>query len=72
MKLPNYYGSISKLSGNRRKPYMVRISSEAEYDEEKKDFIKKRITLGYYKTKKEAFRLPFFELFLFVPRTYYI
>ena len=54
MKLPNYYGSISKLSGNRRKPYMVRISSEAEYDENKQDFVKKRITLGYYKTKKEA------------------
>ena len=26
MKLPNGYGSISKLSGNRRKPYIVRKS----------------------------------------------
>lgn len=26
MKLPNNYGSISKLSGNRRKPYIVRKS----------------------------------------------
>lgn len=27
-KLPNGYGSISKLSGNRRKPYVVRTSKE--------------------------------------------
>lgn len=29
MKLPNNYGSISKLSGNRRKPYIVRKSKPA-------------------------------------------
>ena len=28
MKLPNNYGSISKLSGNRRRPYIVRKSKE--------------------------------------------
>lgn len=28
MKLPNNYGSISKLSGNRRRPYVVRKSKE--------------------------------------------
>lgn len=26
MKLPNGYGSIVKLKGNRRKPYQVRIT----------------------------------------------
>ena len=26
MKLPNGYGSIIKLKGNRRKPYQVRIT----------------------------------------------
>lgn len=29
MKLPNGYGSISKLSGNRRKPYIIRKSKPA-------------------------------------------
>ena len=27
MRLPNQFGSISKLSGNRRKPYVVRKSA---------------------------------------------
>ena len=26
MKLPNGYGSVAKLTGNRRRPYMVRIT----------------------------------------------
>ena len=26
MKLPNGYGSLVKLSGNRRKPYAIRVS----------------------------------------------
>ena len=54
MRLPNNYGSVTKLSGNRRKPYMVRITAEPEYDEEKEDYVIKRVVLGYYKTRKEA------------------
>lgn len=54
MRLPNSYGSISKLSGNRRKPYMVRVTAEPQYDEQKDDYVTRRIILGYYKTKKEA------------------
>lgn len=54
MKLPNGYGSISKLSGKRRKPYMVRISTDTKYDETTGDFILQRSILGYYATKKEA------------------
>ena len=27
MKLPNGYGSVTKLTGNRRRPYMVRITT---------------------------------------------
>lgn len=27
MKLPNGYGSVAKLTGNRRRPYMVRITT---------------------------------------------
>lgn len=40
MRLPNGFGSVSKLSGNRRKPYMVRNS--------------KGVILGYVKTRTEG------------------
>lgn len=42
MKLPNGYGSISKLSGNRRRPYVVR---------------KNREIVGYVKTREEGLAL---------------
>ena len=44
MKLPNNYGSISKLSGNRRRPYIVR----------KHIGNSKYLIIGYYSTKEEA------------------
>lgn len=43
MKLPNNYGSISKLSGNRRRPYMVRKSLDG-----------KQLVIGYFETKEKA------------------
>lgn len=43
MKLPNNYGSISKLSGNRRRPYMVRKSLNGT-----------QMVIGYYDTKEKA------------------
>lgn len=43
MKLPNRTGTICRLSGNRRKPYMVRIYTQDGY----------RI-LGYYRLRSEA------------------
>lgn len=49
MRLPNGYGSITKLSGNRRRPYMVRITTG--FTDEGKQIMK---ALGYYATKKEA------------------
>lgn len=54
MRLPNGYGSVTKLSGTRRKPYMVRITTGKEYDPVKDDYIQKRTVLGYYATKQEA------------------
>lgn len=54
MKLPNGYGSITKLSGKRRKPWMVRVTKSTEYDEKIEDYKLVRVTLGYYKTRKEA------------------
>lgn len=53
MRNPNSYGSIEKMSGNRRKPYMVRITTGWELtDNGKAKQI--RSILGYYATKKEA------------------
>jgi len=48
MRRENGTGSISKLSGKRRKPYMARISNG--YD----NGVKKWIIIGCYATKKEA------------------
>lgn len=49
MRLPNGFGGISKLSGNRRKPYAVRIT--LGWTDEAKQIVK---YLGYYKTRAEA------------------
>lgn len=43
MKLPNRTGTICRLSGNRRKPYMVRIYTTHGYS-----------ILGYYRLRSEA------------------
>lgn len=51
MKNPNGYGSISKLSGKRRRPYMVRITTS--FDVNGKQIMK---VLGYYKTRIEAMK----------------
>lgn len=51
MKLPNGYGSVTKLSGKRRKPYACRIT--VEWTPEGKQ-IKKYI--GYYRTRQEAMK----------------
>lgn len=49
MKLPNGYGSITKLKGPRRKPWLVRITTGK--DENGKQI---RQTLGYYETRPKA------------------
>lgn len=43
MKLPNRTGSVSKLSGSRRKPYMARVYTPDGY-----------AVLGYYRLRSEA------------------
>ena len=52
MKLPNGYGSITKLSGNRRKPYRVRKTDGWEIVDGK--LKQKFITVGYYESRPEA------------------
>lgn len=54
MRNPNGYGSISKLSGNRRKPWIVRITTGYSFDETTLSAKQIRQTLGYYATRKEA------------------
>ena len=49
MKLPNGYGSVVKLSGKRRKPYMAKKTTG--WDERAYPIY---IILGYYKTRTEA------------------
>jgi integrase len=49
MRLPNGYGGIVKLSGKRRRPFMVRITKG--FDDEGKQIIQ---PLGYFPTRKEA------------------
>ena len=52
MKLPNGYGSIVKLTGKRRKPYLVRTA--CKYSDNGEKMIEKRQILGYFATKAEA------------------
>lgn len=52
MRLPNGYGGISKLPGNRRKPWRVRVTEGWKLvDNQAKQQYK---ILGYYSTRKEA------------------
>ena len=54
MKLPNGYGSVTKLSGNRRKPYLARVTLGWTTDEQTGKTVQNRVPLGTFKTKKEA------------------
>lgn len=54
MRLPNGYGSVYKLSGNRRKPYAARLTvGWSLLEEEMKSYPIYKF-IGYYATKKEA------------------
>ncbi len=48
MKLPNKFGNVSKLSGNRRKPYRARVTVGWE---DGKQIFK---TIGYFETKEDG------------------
>lgn len=51
MRLPNKTGTVYKLSGKRRKPWIARV-----YDGKDRYGVRKYKTLGYYETKSEAKR----------------
>ncbi|MBR6507485.1 MAG: tyrosine-type recombinase/integrase [Clostridia bacterium] len=56
MKLPPNFGSITKLKGNRRRPYMVRITTGKVVNFETKKAYQKQTILGYFATKSEALK----------------
>lgn len=53
MKLPNGFGSVYKMPGNRRKPWAVRITIGRKETKDGKTTWKYKY-LGYYETKEEA------------------
>lgn len=54
MRLPNGYGSVYKLSGNRRNPWVARKTTGWTFDEEKQKSYPIYAFIGYYPTRKEA------------------
>lgn len=54
MRNPNGYGGITKLTGNRRNPYRVRITAGWEYDEKTGRHRQQYSTLGYFPTRRDA------------------
>lgn len=57
MRLPNSYGSITKLKGNRRRPWMVRVTASIDFDEKTKKYSQRQRVLGYYKSRQEAMKV---------------
>jgi len=54
MKLPNGYGSVYKLSGKRRCPYIARVTTGWAVDMDTKQRKQQYATIGYFKTKQDA------------------
>ena len=54
MRLPNSFGSVYKLSGNRRNPWVARKTTGWTFDEVKKKSYPIYQFIGYYPTRKEA------------------
>ena len=54
MRLPNGMGSVYRLSGKRRKPYIVRKTTGWDLDLQTGKAKQRYITIGYTKTKQEG------------------
>lgn len=57
MKLPNGYGSVVKLSGKRRNPYMVRKTNGWRFDKEKDKQVQDFIIIGYAPTRADGLQM---------------
>lgn len=56
MKLANGYGNISKLTGNRRRPWRVRLTVGWDIDSSTNKAKQLYKTIGYFKTQAEAIK----------------
>ena len=56
MRFPNSYGSITKLKGKRRKPYMVRVTASMEYDDTTQKYKQVQKVIGYFAKREEAIK----------------
>lgn len=54
MRLPNGYGGVRKLSGTRRRPYIVEKTETWQLDSTTQKLKQKRTIIGYYATRAEA------------------
>lgn len=57
MKLPNGYGSVIKMAGHRRNPYMVRKTVGWHYDAEKDRQVQDYVIIGYAKTRADGLKM---------------
>ena len=57
MKLPNSYGSVTKLSGKRRRPYIVRKTVGFHIDEKSQKVKQEFAIIGYARTKREGLQM---------------
>lgn len=57
MKLPNGYGTVKKMSGKRRRPYVVKKTVGWHYDETKDKMIQDQMTIGYAATRAEGLQM---------------
>ncbi len=54
MRLPNGYGNISKLSGNRRNPWRARVTVGWKVDSKTQKTKQQYATIGYFPTRQSA------------------
>lgn len=54
MRLPNGVGTVTKLSGNRRNPFVAKVNPRQVVNEENKTVQYRYDVLGYYPTREEA------------------
>lgn len=54
MKLPNGYGTVYKLSGKRRKPYIVKKTVGWHFDEKKDKQVQDYVIVGYAAIRAEG------------------
>ena len=57
MKLPNGYGTVKKMSGKRRRPYVVKKTVGWHYDKVKDKMIQDQMTIGYAATRAEGLQM---------------